>query len=135
MKPRPSTKSLLHIQQLKQIEIVAGRTVRTDGCCNCNGTIIRYYENGKPKELFTKIDDIYQDTAKTWYENGQLEWYAFYKSGKEEGLSETYYSNGKMEKSGTLQNGLIEGAVTKWDSLGNISSVTKYIAGQIIDGK
>ena len=119
--------------QLKQIEVVAGRTVRTDGCCNCNGTIIRYYENGKPKELFTNINDIYQDTAKTWYENGQLEWYAFYKNGKEEGLSETYYSNGKMEKSGTLQNGLTEGDVTKWDSLGNIISVTKYIAGQIIN--
>jgi antitoxin component YwqK of YwqJK toxin-antitoxin module len=56
--------------QLKQIEIVAGRTVRTDGCCNCNGTIIRYYENGKPKEKFTSINDKIQGVYTTYDEDG-----------------------------------------------------------------
>lgn len=121
--------------QLKQIEIIAERTVTTDGCCNCNGTIIRFYENGRPKEMFTNINNIQQDTAKTWYENGRLEWFTIFKNGKEEGLSETYYENGKLEKSGFLLNDSLEGNLTHWDSLGNIISVTKYKAGKIINGK
>ena len=56
--------------QLKQIEIVEGRTVRTDGCCNCNGTIVRYFENGKIKEKFTSLGDKFQGSYTTYDENG-----------------------------------------------------------------
>ena len=56
--------------QLMQIEIVAGRTVRTDGCCNCNGTIIRFYENGKTKEKFTSLDNKFQGTYESYEEDG-----------------------------------------------------------------
>ena len=56
--------------QLKQIEIVAGRTVRTDGCCNCNGTIIRYSEKGEIQEQFTNIDDRFQGAYTKYEDNG-----------------------------------------------------------------
>jgi antitoxin component YwqK of YwqJK toxin-antitoxin module len=55
---------------LKQVEIVKGRTVRTDGCCNCNGTIIRYYENGGSKEKFTSLDDKLQGTYVSYFQEG-----------------------------------------------------------------
>jgi antitoxin component YwqK of YwqJK toxin-antitoxin module len=56
--------------ELKQIEIVVVRTVRRDDCCNCNGTIIRYDENGKLKEKFTSLDDKLQGTYTTYDANG-----------------------------------------------------------------
>jgi antitoxin component YwqK of YwqJK toxin-antitoxin module len=56
--------------QIQQVEIVAGRTVRTDGCCNCNGTIIRNYENGKLKERFTSLDDKFQGTYESHKKDG-----------------------------------------------------------------
>lgn len=55
---------------LKQVEIVAGRNVRSDGCCQCNGTIIRYYENGKLKEIFTSIKDKIQGKFTSYDEKG-----------------------------------------------------------------
>lgn len=116
---------------IKQIEIPwIGRRL-TDSCNPCNGTIIRYFENGKPQSMFKNIDDIPQDTGKRWYDNGQLEWYAVYKNGKENGISEVFYKNGQKEKSGRLVNGLLDGDVTYWDSLGKIVSVTKYKLGTI----
>lgn len=118
---------------IRQLEIVESRTVRTDGCCNCNGTVIRYYKNGNPMELFRNIDTIQEDTAKTWYKNGQLEWYAYFKNGEEEGLSETYYRNGQTMRSGKIKNGLLQGNVTRWDSLGNVISVMRYQKGNIIE--
>ena len=42
--------------QLRQLEIINDHGKRTDNCCNCNGTIIRYNEDGKLIEQFTNID-------------------------------------------------------------------------------
>jgi antitoxin component YwqK of YwqJK toxin-antitoxin module len=117
---------------IHQIQIIREGN-RISDSCKCNGTIIWYYGNGKPKEMFTNIDEIQQDTAKSWYDNGQLESYSFYKDGKEEGLSETFYNNGQKEKSATLVNGLIDGKMTYWDSLGKVISVTNYKMGKIRD--
>jgi antitoxin component YwqK of YwqJK toxin-antitoxin module len=117
---------------IHQIQIIR-EGHRISDSCKCNGTIIWYYDNGKPKEMFTNIDEIQQDTAKSWYDNGQLKSYSFYKDGKEEGISETFYRNGQKEKSGTLMNGLIDGKMTTWDSLGKIISVTNYKMGKIED--
>ncbi len=68
---------------IQQIQIIREGS-RISDSCKCNGTIIWYYGNGKPKEMFTNIDEIQQDTAKSWYDNGQLKSYSFYKDGKEE---------------------------------------------------
>jgi antitoxin component YwqK of YwqJK toxin-antitoxin module len=118
---------------IKQIEIVHKGKNLVDSCGGCNATIIRYYENGNKKEMFTYIDEISQDSSKTWYENGQLESYSFYKDGKEEGISESFYSNGQKRNSGNLVDGLRDGKITEWDSLGKIISVTNYKMGKIRD--
>jgi antitoxin component YwqK of YwqJK toxin-antitoxin module len=91
------------IQQREVVQV--GRRL-TDSCNECDGTIIWYYENGKPKDMFTNIDGIQQHTAKEWYENGQLEWYSYYQNGKEEGVSESFYSNGQKKDSGKFVHGL-----------------------------
>jgi antitoxin component YwqK of YwqJK toxin-antitoxin module len=118
---------------IQQIEVVQKGKHVTDSCNECDGTIIWYYENGRPKEMFTNLDGIQQDTAKRWYENGQIEWYSYYKNGKEDGLSESFYSNGQKEKSCKLVNGLRDGKMTCWDSLGKIISDTNYEMGKIRD--
>jgi uncharacterized protein len=56
--------------QLSQIEIIPENTVRYDNACSCNGTIIRYYENGKLKEKFNSINGKFQGTYTTFDENG-----------------------------------------------------------------
>lgn len=117
---------------MKQIEIVYPGKHMVDSCGGCNATIIRYYENGNKKEMFTKIDEIPQDSSEHWYENGQLETYTFYKDGKEEGISESFYSNGQKSDSGRLVNGLMDGKVVQWDSLGKITSTTNYKMGKVI---
>jgi uncharacterized protein len=118
--------------QLKQIEIVKAQNVGQDDCCNCNGKIIRYYENGKIKEQFTNLGNLTQDTSKSWFDNGQLEYYAYFKNGKEEGNSEWFYSNGAKKTKGQYIKGLLEGDVFHWDSLGKVTAVETYKNGQII---
>ena len=68
--------------KLFQIEIVDGHNVLENECCNCNGTIIRYYENGTKKEQFTNIHDQFEGPSYYWDSLGNLISTTFYKNNK-----------------------------------------------------
>jgi len=71
--------------KLFQIEIVSGQKVLENECCNCNGTIIRYYENGKKKEEFTNIKGQFQGYSYRWDSLGTL-------------INSTLYKNNEVVK-------------------------------------
>ena len=68
---------------LYQIEIVTDQKVLENECCNCNGRIIRYYDNGKKKEEFTNIKDQFEGFAYKWDSLGNLTHKTLYKNNKE----------------------------------------------------
>ncbi|MBK9791603.1 MAG: hypothetical protein IPP60_00480 [Sphingobacteriales bacterium] len=118
---------------IRQLEIVGKEKIRTDGCCVCNGTIIRYYENGKIKEKFTSIDDKFQGQYTFYEENGS--WFmrtlkddikhgptieyiidsvktqkitGQYENDKESGLWKWYDGKGKLTDSVLYKNGIVQ---------------------------
>jgi len=113
------------------LEIVANRTAKIDECNDCNGTIIRYYENGQMSEKFTAVNSAYVDSAKTWFENGKLQSVGFYANGKREGTRKQFEENGsyKIEnyKADSLWGKYIEHIVD--------SNNTQTIVGQFVNGK
>jgi len=56
--------------QLKQLEILPTINTSNGKCDVCNGTIIRYFENGKVKEKFTSNNGIFEGEYLTIKENG-----------------------------------------------------------------
>lgn len=56
--------------QIKQIEILANKKIVDNGCSSCNGTIIRYFENGKLKEKFTSDGGSFEGSYIHFEENG-----------------------------------------------------------------
>jgi antitoxin component YwqK of YwqJK toxin-antitoxin module len=85
------------------------------------------------KEKLQRSNNLRQDTARSWYDNGQLEYWAFFKNGKEQGVSEWYYRNGKRMSKGLFLNGKLDGDVYHWDSLGRVTFITTYRIGELIN--
>jgi uncharacterized protein len=56
--------------QLKQIEIIPANNQDDGTCESCNGTVIRYFENGKMKEKFTSDNGIFNGKYTMFDENG-----------------------------------------------------------------
>lgn len=99
-------------------------------CCNRKTTI--FHENGKLKETFTMVDNRFQDTAKIWFENGQIESITVWKEGVQDGIFREYYSDGKMKTDAFFVDGWENGKVTQWDSLGKITKILYWKDRQII---
>ena len=116
----------------RQIEIVSNRKIRTDGCCTCDGTIIRYDNTGKILEKFTSQDDKLQGEKTDYYEDGSWIMRTYkndnlhgptieynlesinkrkaigqYKEGKEDGLWKWFDENGKTTDSVFYKKGII----------------------------
>ena len=140
--------------QLKQMEIVAGRTVRTDGCCNCNGTILRYYENGNLKEKFTSLDDKFQGTYESYDEDGSWKVKTYhndtldgptnehlidsgkvvivvgqYQKGKETGLWKWFDKDSILYQSAIYDNGVYNGEYLKYYPSGQLKEKATLLNG------
>ena len=115
--------------QLQQIEIVAGRAVRADDCCNCNGTIIRYDENGKQTEVFTSLNDKLEGVSKTINKDGSYKMET-YSNDKLEGVSKTINKDGSY-KMRTYSNDTLEGATIEY----KLDSAKDIVVGQYQKGK
>ena len=141
--------------QLKQIEIVAGRTVRTDGCCNCNGTIIRYYKNGKQKELFTSLNDKLEGVYKVFNEDGSWKMRTYhndtlngptseylidsgkviiavgqYQKGKEVGLWKWFDKDSVLYQTANFDSGVYNGEYLKYYPNGQLKEKATLVNGE-----
>lgn len=129
---------------LQQIEIVEGRRVRTDGCCNCNGTVIRYHKNGKLDEKFTRINDKLQGKSVQYYENGGWEMHTYkndtlngpaiehfldstqtilvgqFENGKETGLWKEFNKDSILTLTTIFTNGTVNGEQIQYYPSGKI---------------
>jgi len=140
--------------QIKQIEIVAGRTVRTDGCCNCNGTIIRYDESGKEKEMFTSLNHKFEGISKTFEEDGSWKIRTYkndtlngptsehlidsgkviivtgqYENGKETGLWKWFDKDSLLYQTVVYENGIYNGEFLQYYPNGRLKE-----KGILVDG-
>ena len=140
--------------KLKQIEIVAGRTVRTDGCCNCNGTIIRFYENGKLKEKFTSLDDKFQGSYESYEKDGSWKIRTYlndtlhgpttehmidsgkviivvgqYEKGKETGLWKWFDKDSVLYQTVIYDNGVYNGEFLKYYPNGRLKEKATLLNG------
>lgn len=140
--------------KLKQIEIIAGRTISTDGCCSCNGTIIRYYKNGKLKEKFTSLDDKIQGTYESYDEDGSWKIKTYrndtldglttehlmdsakviiavgqYKKGKETGLWKWFDKDSILYQTAIYYNGVYNGEYLKYYPNGQLKEKATLLNG------
>ncbi|MCC6570713.1 MAG: hypothetical protein IT274_03730 [Chitinophagales bacterium] len=140
--------------KLKQIEIVEGRKVRTDGCCYCNGTIIRYYENGKINEKFTSLDDKFQGEYESYDEDGSWKMRTYrndtlhgptteyiidsgkviiivgqYANGNETGLWKWLDKDSVLYQTAIYDNGVCNGEYLKYYTTGQIKEKATMING------
>lgn len=68
---------------------------------------IKSWENGQTKEIGCFEKNIQMDSLKRFYENGQLEYEAWFNQyGKEEGLVNLYYKTGQLEHTYCAKNGV-----------------------------
>ena len=72
------------------------------------GVYFKFYPNGILKEKGNWVADHNVDSLKRWYENGQLEYEAFFdEKGIGKGQVNWYYPNGQMERTYLIENGEI----------------------------
>lgn len=62
-----------------------------------NGKMVKYYPNGKIKEIRSCVDDKVTGLFKEYFENGNLGYEGKYINGNEVGIHKAYESNGQLE--------------------------------------
>ena len=117
---------------LREIQIVVNGMVRENGCCNCNGTIIRYYENGKLGERFTLIDDKLQGTSISYAENGDWK-LETYKNDTLSGPTIEHFIDSNKVKivAGQYKNGKESGVWKIFDKDSVLAVLTPYENGKV----
>ncbi len=130
---------------IKQLEIVSSKKVRTDGCCECDGTIIRFFENGQMKEKFHSLNNQIQGTYTSYEKNGNwkirtyrndtlngpsteyikengkiIKVYGQYKNGNEVGLWKWFNDKNTLYQSATFEDGYYTGQFLKYHPNGKI---------------
>ena len=120
-------------------------------CC-CDGTVTRYYPNGKIKERFTNKSGAINGETVRFYENGQMETQRHFVDDKEDGISKYWDKNGKLTKEKAYQLGLADGKTIEYydnykvegqylngkeegewkyiDTLGNVTQIDIYKSGE-----
>lgn len=138
--------------RLKQIQILPGEKIPEDKCCDCNGTIIQYFDNGEWNIKTYKNDSLNGPTVehnidsggnvviavgqyRNDKETGFWQWFdkdsvltqtAYYENGVTSGLHRTYHSNGTIASEGFLKNGQYHGLVIYYDNRGKIVNKKYY---------
>lgn len=122
--------------QLQQLEIVNDQRKRTDTCCSCNGTIIRYNEYGKLIEQFTNIDGK-RNGIVIRYVNGNYRMETYKNDTLNGPTIEKYYKSDSTEIitiKGQYKNGKETGLWKRYkDSV--LTGTLEYDNGKIIKSK
>ncbi len=141
--------------KIKQLEILSGRKVRTEGCSVCDGNIIRFFENGKLKEKFKTLNNKIQGTYLTYEKNGNwkirtyrndtlngpsteyikengkiIKVYGQYKNGNEDGLWKWFNNKNKLYQTATFEEGFYNGQYLKFHPNGKIKEKANLINGE-----
>ncbi|MHB1276856.1 MAG: toxin-antitoxin system YwqK family antitoxin [Bacteroidia bacterium] len=99
---------------LERIEIMLEKTVPVDSCCGCNATVIRYYENGKQKEIFTSVNNNFEGLCWIFDENGGWKIRTYRNDTLNGPTSEYLIDSGKVKYvAGQYEKGL-ETGLWKW---------------------
>ena len=129
------------------MEIVPPRAVRQDSCRCCNGTIIRYYDNGMPKERITKVNDKVEGICTFYQEDGGWKMQTFkndslwgptiehnidsteiyivigqYTNGKEDGLWKWFDKDSTVYQTAVYDKGVLNGQYVEYYNNGKIKS-------------
>jgi antitoxin component YwqK of YwqJK toxin-antitoxin module len=111
---------------MKQTLLIITALMLVVGCSESDAqqkviTVTETYNDGDVSKIsYHKITGNKIELVKeiNWYKNGQKEWEATYKDGKEDGLWTWWYENGQKESEATYKDGeRIES--TRWDEVGN----------------
>ena len=96
--------------KLKKLEILKPRNEHSTSNCTlcCNATFLCYYENGVLNEKFSKVNDEFEDSSKTWSSDGKLQEEGVFKNNKKEGRWKFFSSNGDITLR-DFKNGLKNG--------------------------
>lgn len=141
--------------ELKQIEIVAESKVSADNCCNCNGTVIRYYKSGKTQEVRRSISDKLQGAYEVYDSNGGWKTRTYkddtlwgpttehnidsngltivtgqYERGKETGLWKWFDKDSILYQTGVYKNGVATGPYLKYYPNGQLKEKAVLVDGQ-----
>lgn len=89
--------------------------------------------NTKLAEYASEGEDLRHGTAKTWFENGQVQIEGFYRSGLRDGNFTYWYSNGQVAATGEYKDDLPNDVWVWWHSNGQKAAVGTYEAGALVD--
>jgi antitoxin component YwqK of YwqJK toxin-antitoxin module len=143
--------------QLKRLDILRQGKVSEGNSCTicCNTTTIRYYENGKLQETFTKVDDMFQGINASYgadgssrivtYKNDSL-WgpstehlidsnkviivVGQYENGKETGLWKWFDKDSILYQTAVYENGVYNGQYLKYYPSGQIKEKATLVNGE-----
>ncbi|MES2555205.1 MAG: hypothetical protein V4604_03590 [Bacteroidota bacterium] len=89
--------------------------------------IVCTFRHSKYREQATIVDNHYVDSVKRFYDNGNLEYEAFYTlAGKENGRVNYYYPNGQLEFIYNAVNGTPTGKAIRYYKNGDIKELIEY---------
>jgi antitoxin component YwqK of YwqJK toxin-antitoxin module len=103
-----------------------------DYCC-CDGTVFKYYRNGKLKQTYENRNGIANGKV-TFYtkdSTGILDIIYSFKDGKKFGEYKSYYENGKLFNIGTYRNDTLVENEYYFDKKGDTLKILSHFNGQI----
>ncbi len=101
-----------------------------DYCC-CDGTVTRFFPNGKVKEKFTNKSGERTGKTQFWYSNGKLKMERTYLQGNLNGPTTEYYDT--LTIHGQYLNGKEVGAWKYVDTLKRVIKTVMYKDGLIVE--
>ena len=97
-----------------------------------NGLHTEYHKNGQ-KEFEANFKNGKEDGKWTgWHEDGQIALEGNYNNGT--GTLLQFYENGQIESEGNYKDGELDGKVTEWDENGQIESEATFKDGECVSG-
>ena len=95
--------------------------------------VANYYQNGKLKQSFKKINEHYDGPIKVYYKNGKLSHEITFIDGKREGFSYEFFENGGIKYKALYVNDLIEGEMQEFDKNGKLIKTHIAENGEKVD--
>lgn len=89
---------------------------------DADGQVVVHYQGQPLTGIIVEHSEIGQLLSESEYTDGLLG-----------GIQRQYYPNGQMQEEYTIINNKMEGTFTEWDEQGNVTGVTHWKNGAIVD--
>ncbi len=98
-----------------------------------NGTVMFWYEDGKPKMKGQYVKGQQEGVWMNWYPNGRMSALLTYEGGKVSGRGARWYASGSQESEMTFKQDLAEGPWRRWHENGQLRSLMNMVRNEVVE--